>query len=140
MHQDGQFVRGGERIRQIGLDETPQFINIALGHMSVVGYRPLLAEDVNHAADRLRDHFTPGSPHHPDRWLTLREQCKPGITGPSQTMPLRPDAGSLTHLADVIAEECAYMEQATMAADLHFIRITPQSLQNGHNPTVTRAA
>ncbi|HSH56189.1 MAG TPA: sugar transferase [Candidatus Limnocylindrales bacterium] len=140
MRKDGSLIRGGKAIRSSGVDETPQFLNILNGNMSVVGYRPLLTEDINHAANRLKAHYTESSPYHPNRWLTLRDQCNPGITGPSQTMQLREDAGSLTHLADVIAQECAYMEQGTFATDLRFIVQTPGTLQHGHNLTVTRAS
>ena len=140
MDNNGKILGLGARIRDRGIDETPQFINVALGQLSVVGYRPLLAEDINHASQRLRAHYGDNSPCNPDRWLSLREQCKPGITGPSQIMPPRPDAGSVGYLAEVVAAECDYMENATLARDMGIIARTPYSMYAGHNPTVLRAA
>lgn len=141
MDDEKVLFKSGQRVRDLGLDETPQFINVLLGKMSIVGYRPLIDMDINHAAQRLRDHFPANSPYYPDRWLSLREQgSKPGITGPAQTMPLRPDAGSIEHLCDVITVECNYLETATMSTDIVYILRTPRALREGHNPTVLRAA
>jgi putative colanic acid biosynthesis UDP-glucose lipid carrier transferase len=138
LNQDNEPLRLGKIMRESGLDETLEVVNVLLGQMSVVGYRPLLAEDLNYAASRLRTHFLKDSPHHPDRWLSLREQCKPGLTGPAQTMPLRADAGSLNHLVGVVGAECEYMENARLVDDLRFIARTPQAMLHGHNPAVMR--
>jgi putative colanic acid biosynthesis UDP-glucose lipid carrier transferase len=138
-YQDGENLPGASRVRKYGLDEIPQFINVALGDMAIVGYRPVQAKDLNHALQRLRSHYTDDSVSGVDRWLSLREQAKPGITGPSQTMPLRPDAGSLDHLTDVVSLESAYLEGATLLTDLSIISKTFNSLRFGHNPTLSRA-
>jgi lipopolysaccharide/colanic/teichoic acid biosynthesis glycosyltransferase len=106
--------------------------------MSVVGYRPLLVADINHAVSRLKPHYLESSPFHPNRWLSLREQAKPGITGFAQTMPPRADSGTLDHLADVVSGECDYLETATFAVDLRYMLVTPRAIRQGHNPTVLR--
>jgi lipopolysaccharide/colanic/teichoic acid biosynthesis glycosyltransferase len=69
--RDGRVTRVGHWLRRTGLDELPQFVNVYRGEMSVVGPRPLTAEDV----DRLN---WSSAPHD---W---RFAMKPGITGIAQ--------------------------------------------------------
>lgn len=70
----GQRVTGiGSWLRQTGLDEVPQFLNVCRGDMSLVGPRPLTADDV----DRL------GWQQAQMDW---RFNARPGITGLSQLM------------------------------------------------------
>lgn len=69
--RDGEVTRVGRLLRRTGIDETLQFLNVLRGDMSMVGPRPLTAEDVARLGwcDEECD----------DRWNT-----KPGITGPAQ--------------------------------------------------------
>ncbi|UFH53085.1 sugar transferase [Spirosoma sp. KNUC1025] len=72
-----QTARGDKRVTAIGsflrrtnLDEVPQFINVLLGHMSIVGPRP-------HAVQHDALHWA--SPSYRQRYVV-----KPGITGLAQ--------------------------------------------------------
>lgn len=69
--RDGAVTRVGRWLRHTGLDELPQFLNVCLGDMSVVGPRPLTEEDV------ARLDWT--SARHDWRFA-----AKPGITGLAQ--------------------------------------------------------
>jgi lipopolysaccharide/colanic/teichoic acid biosynthesis glycosyltransferase len=42
---DPRIIKGAEFLRKYSIDEIPQFINVLMGHMSVVGPRPLFSED-----------------------------------------------------------------------------------------------
>lgn len=68
---NGKVTFAGRVIRKLGLDEIPQFINIAKGEMSFVGPRPLTQFDI--------ERLGWNTDSHSERWSVL-----PGITGPAQ--------------------------------------------------------
>ncbi|MES2656020.1 MAG: sugar transferase [Bacteroidota bacterium] len=61
----------GYFLRKFSLDELPQFINVFLGQMSIVGPRPLMLKHTEQYAQQM-DSFM------------VRHRVKPGITGLSQ--------------------------------------------------------
>ncbi|MEH2070913.1 MAG: sugar transferase [Nostoc sp.] len=65
LKQDPRITKIGQFLRITSLDEFPQFWNVLKGDMSVVGPRPLVAEEL------------PKYGYHIDEILTIR----PGITG-----------------------------------------------------------
>ncbi|MCC6098316.1 MAG: sugar transferase [Coriobacteriaceae bacterium] len=72
---DPRITRVGRFIRKTSLDELPQFLNVLLGNMSVVGPRPALPREVCQ--------YTP--------YQTQRLLIKPGITCYWQTRRNRDD-------------------------------------------------
>lgn len=65
---DPRITKVGRILRKYSLDELPQFLNVVLGSMSVVGPRPAVAKEVN-------------------QYNSIYERrliAKPGITGPWQ--------------------------------------------------------
>ncbi len=62
---DARVTRVGQVLRKTSLDELPQFWNVLMGEMSLVGTRPPTLDEVAHYSD-----------HH---WQRLN--VKPGITG-----------------------------------------------------------
>ncbi|WP_223852214.1 sugar transferase [Bifidobacterium myosotis] len=68
MKNDPRITKVGHFIRRFSIDELPQFINVWLGEMSVVGPRPPLPEEYARY----------------NRLYATRMLVKPGITGPWQ--------------------------------------------------------
>jgi len=66
--EDPRITRLGKFLRRTSLDETPQLINVLLGHMSIVGPRPALPVQVKHFSKE-------------DMW---KLKVKPGLTGWTQ--------------------------------------------------------
>ena len=65
LKHDPRVTRIGHILRKLSLDELPQFINILLGDMSLVGPRPIVADEIRHYGDRFH-------------WYT---KVRPGLTG-----------------------------------------------------------
>lgn len=79
---DSRITRIGRFLRKTSLDEMPQFINVFLGDMSVVGPRPhMLLVD---------DYYKPKISRY-----SVRSMVKPGITGLAQVNGLRGDDGDM---------------------------------------------
>lgn len=79
---DDRITAFGKFLRKMSLDELPQFINVFLGQMSVVGPRPhmLLVDDYYRTKIERYD---------------FRNCIKPGITGLAQVNGLRGDSGDM---------------------------------------------
>ncbi len=71
IRNDPRVTRLGRFMRRCSLDELPQLFNVLIGEMSLVGPRPLPAEDLD--PDGL------SSAHR--QWAEHRTQVHPGITG-----------------------------------------------------------
>ncbi len=100
----GKITRCGEWLRERGLDELPQLINVLIGTMSIVGPRPLLEEDLT----RLKWN----SSYYDCRW-----SIKPGLTGLAQIHSGRSARWSWFY-------ERIYINKQSFLLDLYIIAIT----------------
>jgi exopolysaccharide biosynthesis polyprenyl glycosylphosphotransferase len=104
---DPRRTRAGAFLRKYSLDELPQFINVFLGHMSLVGPRPERPMFV--------DQFRQQIPRYMER-----HQLKAGITGWAQVNGLRGD----TSILDRTKYDLYYIEHWSLWLDFKIMILT----------------
>ena len=109
---DGKYVPGiGNLIRKLSLDEFPQFFNVLLGDMSLVGTRPPTV-----------DEYEKYKLHH-----KARLSAKPGITGMWQVS----GRSDITDFEDVVKLDTAYIKDWSVGKDLRILAKTVQVVLAG---------
>lgn len=106
---DSRITKVGRFLRKTSLDEMPQFINVFLGDMSVVGPRPhMLLVD---------DYYKPKISRY-----SLRSTVKPGITGLAQVNGLRGDEGDMNiEMKKRILADSFYVRNWSFSMDIVII-------------------
>jgi len=95
-------------MRKTSLDEFPQFLNVLLGKMSVVGPRPHpITLDQKYACEI--------------QAYTSRHYVKPGITGLAQCKGLRGETQALELMSKRIHEDIAYLESWNPLLDVYIL-------------------
>jgi exopolysaccharide biosynthesis polyprenyl glycosylphosphotransferase len=98
---DPRATHVGRLLRRLSIDELPQLFNVLLGHMSLVGPRPPLPEEVARY----------------ERWQRRRLSMKPGLTGLWQVS----GRAGLDDFNRWIALDLAYIDQWSLWLDLKII-------------------
>ncbi|MEI7710127.1 MAG: sugar transferase [Rhodospirillales bacterium] len=111
---DPRVTRLGAWLRRTSIDEIPQFYNVLLGHMSVVGPRPHAPG--TRAAGRL---FEDVAAHYAER-----HRVKPGMTGLAQVRGLRGETDTEQKLLNRLASDLEYIEAWSIRLDLSIVRRT----------------
>lgn len=109
IENDPRVTRVGRFLRKSNLDELPQFINVLMGDMSIVGPRP---------SPRKENQFAPG-------WREARLSVKPGITGLWQISRTR-RAGS--DFQEWIKYDLEYVEKCSFWLDLKILYKTVEQM------------
>jgi putative colanic acid biosysnthesis UDP-glucose lipid carrier transferase len=108
---DPRFTKIGKFIRRSGLDEFPQFINVLIGNMSLVGPRPHM---LRHTED-----FSKVSNHY-----TVRHFIKPGITGWAQINSYRGEITKPEQVQDRAEHDVWYLENWSIWLDIRILFLT----------------
>ncbi len=108
---DPRITRVGKFLRKYNLDELPQFLNVFLGDMSVVGPRPH------------RNFLNKQMQEHVDKYM-LRYYFKPGITGWAQVNGWRGPTETDEQIAQRTACDLWYIENWSFILDLKIIWLT----------------
>lgn len=105
----------GDFMRKTNIDELPQFFNVLIGDMSIVGPRPHML-------------------HHTEVYSALinkymvRHFCKPGITGWAQVTGFRGETKELWRMEERIRRDIWYIENYSFWLDMKIIAMTALSV------------
>jgi putative colanic acid biosynthesis UDP-glucose lipid carrier transferase len=108
---DDRITRVGKIIRKYSLDELPQFINVLIGDMSVVGPRPHRL-DLNKRFQQTTQNYL------------VRHYVKPGITGWAQVNGWRGPTETKYQYIGRTLHDLWYIEHWNFALDLYIIFLT----------------
>ena len=115
---DPRVTRLGAFLRKFSIDELPQFFNVLLGNMSVVGPRPHMLKHTEHYAEVM--------PHYP-----VRHYAKPGITGWAQINGFRGETPFLEDMINRVEHDIWYIENWVFYLDIKIIFKTIFNLLRG---------
>jgi exopolysaccharide biosynthesis polyprenyl glycosylphosphotransferase len=104
IRNDPRLTRIGPFLRATSIDELPQLFNVLLGHMSLVGPRPLPVRDVNRFSEAT---------------LMRRFSVLPGMTGLWQV-----SGRSALDFSDWIALDLKYIDNWSLLEDLRILLVT----------------
>ncbi|MBC7495011.1 MAG: exopolysaccharide biosynthesis polyprenyl glycosylphosphotransferase [Flavobacterium sp.] len=108
---DIRITNTGRFIRKTSIDELPQFINVLLGDMSVVGPRPHMVSHTEMYAKSI------------DKFM-VRHFIKPGITGLAQTNGYRGEVESKDDITNRVKFDIFYVENWSLLIDIKIVITT----------------
>jgi putative colanic acid biosysnthesis UDP-glucose lipid carrier transferase len=111
IENDPRITRLGKFLRLTSLDELPQFFNVLIGEMSIVGPRPHMHKD-NVDFARVVENYR------------FRSLLKPGITGMAQVKGYRGPAQDFYKIFHRYQWDAFYVRNANLSLDFKIIRLT----------------
>jgi len=115
---DVRVTRIGRFLRKTSIDELPQFFNVLLGDMSVVGPRPHMIKENERYAKSIKK-------------FMVRHFVKPGITGMAQVKGFRGEIETETDIINRVKYDIYYLENWTILLDLNIIFLTSVNFLTG---------
>ncbi|MFC4164301.1 exopolysaccharide biosynthesis polyprenyl glycosylphosphotransferase [Epilithonimonas zeae] len=115
---DSRITKFGAFMRKTSIDELPQFINVFLGDMSVVGPRPHMLSQTEQYSKITKKYMT-------------RHIVKPGITGWAQVMGSRGEIFSDRDMERRIEKDIWYIQHWSFFLDLKIIFLTFYNIVKG---------
>ena len=115
---DPRITPFGRLLRKSSIDEFPQFINVLLGQMSVVGPRPHMISVTEIYAQRINN-------------FMVRHFIKPGITGLAQTKGYRGEVETEADIVNRVKYDIFYIENWSILLDIKIIFVTVFNILKG---------
>lgn len=117
---DPRVTKMGRFMRKTSLDELPQFFNVLLGDMSVVGPRPHLWSQNKSYASKIKKYM-------------VRHYVKPGITGLAQVKGYRGEIETDDDMINRIKFDVFYIENWSIVMDIKIIIQTVINIFKGED-------
>ncbi|MBC7643341.1 MAG: undecaprenyl-phosphate glucose phosphotransferase [Flavobacterium sp.] len=117
---DPRVTKTGRFIRKTSIDELPQFLNVLLGDMSVVGPRPHLWTQNKMYGNRIKKYM-------------VRHYVKPGITGLAQVKGYRGEIETDEDMINRIKFDVFYIENWSIILDVKIIVQTVVNIFKGED-------
>lgn len=117
---DPRKTRFGSFLRHTSLDETPQFFNVLLGDMSVIGPRPHMQKHTEEYSRQI------------DKFM-VRHFVKPGITGWSQVTGFRGETKELCQMEGRVKGDIWYIEHWSFWLDIVIVYKTIRNAVRGED-------
>jgi lipopolysaccharide/colanic/teichoic acid biosynthesis glycosyltransferase len=117
LHDDPRVTKFGKFIRKYSIDETPQFLNVIKGDMSLVGPRPYHADELAEQQKRY-----PGT----EKYVKQTQTVKPGITGFWQVT-----GRSNINFDKRIRMDAEYAKKKSLLMDIKILVKTPFAMLSG---------
>ena len=108
---DPRKTKWGNIMRKTSIDELPQFLNVLMGSMSVVGPRPHMVKHTEEYSALI------------DKYM-VRHWVKPGITGWAQVRGARGETQELWQMEDRIKKDVWYVENWSLWLDIRIMYLT----------------
>ncbi|RTZ02061.1 exopolysaccharide biosynthesis polyprenyl glycosylphosphotransferase [Flavobacterium bomense] len=108
---DARVTPIGKFIRRTSLDEMPQFFNVLLGNMSVVGPRPHMLQHTMDYNEQINN-------------FMVRHFIKPGITGLAQISGLRGETKKVSDMKRRVNADIDYLQHWSLVKDLKICFLT----------------
>ena len=105
---DSRITTMGKFLRKTSIDEMPQFLNVFLGDMSVVGPRPHMLSHTDMYAKKI------------DKFM-VRHFVKPGITGLAQVSGFRGEVENDKDIIGRVKHDVFYIENWSFFLDIKII-------------------
>jgi putative colanic acid biosynthesis UDP-glucose lipid carrier transferase len=115
---DGRITKMGKFMRKTNIDELPQFFNVLMSDMSIVGPRPHMLKHTDDYSKLIRQYM-------------IRHFLKPGITGWAQINGCRGETRTVKDMNDRVQYDLWYLENWSLWLDTRIIAMTAFNMAKG---------